>query len=129
MLEVTIARSNWNRAIPKVEYREHFGPTALLNEEGNMCCLGFVCKAMGISDEQMADRAYPQSTGLEIPQLTQFYDESYPRDSALSCAAAAINDNPAIPPKEKEKQLKNLFLEKNIKLKFVGETPKIERTK
>lgn len=129
MLEVIIDRATWNRAIPKVEYRQQFGLAALLNADGNMCCLGFVCKALGLSDEQIANRAYPQSTSLKIPQLTEFRDVSFPKDTTLSCTAAAINDSPAIPSKEKEKQLKNLFLEHDIKLTFVGRTPKMEKIK
>lgn len=129
MLEVTIDRSKWNRAIPKVDYSQHFGLSALLNDQGNMCCLGFVCKALGLSDEQIVDRAYPQSTQLEIPHLTEFHDVSYPKDTILSCRAAAINDSPMIHSKKKEEQLKNLFLENDIKLTFVGRTPKMEKIK
>ena len=129
MLEVIIDRSKWNRGIPKVKYRQHFGGSALLNEQGNMCCLGFVCKALGLSDEQIANREYPQSTSLKIPQLTEFNNVSYPQDTTLSCTAAVINDSPIIPPKEKEKRLKSLFIENDIKLTFVGRTPKIQETK
>lgn len=131
MLEVTIDREKWNRAIPKVEYQQHFGKAKLLNEQGNMCCLGFVCKATGLSDQDIMMRSYPQSTFLSIDKLTTFShpDISYPKDTALSCRAASINDNQSIPQKAKEKMLKDLFLENDIKLKFVGRTPKLERTK
>lgn len=129
MLEVIIDRSKWNRAIPEVEYRQQFGLAALLNDDGNMCCLGFVCKALGLSDEQIVNKAYPQSTSLEIPQLTEFRDVSYPKDTTLSCTAAAINDSPSIPSKKKEERLKELFLEQDIKLTFVGRTPKMEKIK
>ena len=129
MLEVIIDRSKWNRAMPGKSVADTMGAVKLLNEAGNMCCLGFVSKSLGLKDEHIRDRAYPQSTMQEIKHLTAFNSYNIIKDTTLSCRAAGINDDRTLSPQMKEQRLKNLFLEHDIKLTFVGRTPKMEKIK
>lgn len=50
LITLTIDRKRWARGGKK-------GEAALLNDEGNMCCLGFACKKLGVSEEQLAQRS------------------------------------------------------------------------
>lgn len=46
-----------------IDYNK-WGQSALLNLEGKMCCLGFACKKLGASENQMFGRALPRHIGM-----------------------------------------------------------------
>lgn len=53
-LVCTVKRSKWVRG-------GRFGRSLLLNEDGNMCCLGFLGEACGVPTDQLGGVGMPQS--------------------------------------------------------------------
>ena len=103
--EFTIVRSKW--AHGGTQNERILGPTNLLNDKGNMCCLGFYAEACGAPKTYLRGRAYP---GSEIPLMQTI---------GLCGDAIRVNDrggdNKAI-----EKELKVIFKSRGVKVKFVG---------
>ena len=117
---VVIDRSKW-RTGGCSKHATGQGDTNLQNEEGYMCCLGFVCKShktktKGISSPGFVDR--------KIPLLTKkdYVWNNY-EDTQLSEEAMMINDDHNTTRQEKESKLKKLFKGK-LKLVFKGRSVK-----
>lgn len=125
MKTVTIDRAKWAREIKGKP--NHMGNIALLNEQGNMCCLGFVCKAYGVSNKAMLGVENPNDVDHpRVPSILIRYDEyssGGPLLSALADNTISLNDCGRIPAKELERELKKLFKEAGIELVFSGRTP------
>lgn len=130
MKTITINRANWVRALAG-KPDDFMGDRALLNEDGNMCCLGFICHQTGTPKHVLADLATPGSvlyTGGDrgrIPKvlLNDSVDHTlpFPYDSELANKAISINDT-VMPSKDRERELKKLFAG-IYNLEFVGKTP------
>lgn len=119
MKEFTVKRSKWARKDDEIE---SMGNSALLNYEGNMCCLGFACKEMGVQENILNGAACPDEVGELLPKgnpLTIELGGGVCNPSSLSSNAISINDNPGLPSPEKEKQLTKLFKREGIKINFV----------
>ena len=114
---------------------DKYGYTALLNQEGMMCCLGFACKAAGVPKDRLIDRSNPEhaaeDTGHLIPNLTDGHWDSEEEawedlhDSDFSRKAIDINDSCQYKHRAtREADLKKLFHEYGIELKFTGRAPR-----
>ena len=133
MKTIVIDRSKWIRALPNKE-GGFFGETELLNEHGNMCCLGFICNQTGTSRDKLLGLASPGHVVLDygkgkVPSVLINKDEDresvaagFDLDSKLSEEAMSINDAHGTSNRTKEAQLKRLFAGV-YDLKFVGRTP------
>lgn len=93
---------------------------------GTRCCLGFACSQIGLTDRQIADKNYPYS--LSAAGLKAFA-AAYPGlTKGVQRKIGAVNDGegPYIDytAKEKEGELKALFLDAGVVLKFKGRKPK-----
>ena len=126
--ELTIDRSKWANNSTK----EALGNSELLNEEGNMCCLGFYAKACGFTDASIQGVAVPsrlsRNTKETVPGLTNsVYTDSdgfsRARATDLSDEAISINDS-TYDTNSRERALKALFKAHGTKVKFVGRYPK-----
>lgn len=93
----TVKRSKWARGGKN-------GCPALLNADGNMCCLGFLGEACGVPTRCLRHTQMPQ--GL----ISEEY-KRYPRDNTYKDGAihwdvfANINDDPHMSEEDRERQL------------------------
>jgi hypothetical protein len=116
--EFTIDRSKWYRGK---------GPRAsrLLNQEGQMCCLGFFAKACSIADVDILNR----STPADVPnnknqdwENTLIYGHR-DGESGMNFTATRlmiINDYPHHTDQTREEKIINEFAYHGIIVKFVG---------
>lgn len=108
MKTITIQRSKWARK----HHRGHsyMGPSLLRNNQGNFCCLGFICKSEGIDESDLVSMGTPavllySGCGNQIPSyLLNGID-----NSELATSAITINDDPTTTDAYKEEKLKELF--------------------
>ena len=124
--EQTIDRSRWVFG----NYKSILGISTMLNEEGNMCCLGQICYNSGVGTDALAPSG---GTIGVLSSLSEFLDIPYlatrergvVRSTALSIAAMCINDSGRdVSLAKRESQLKVLFKKHGITLKFKGKYPK-----
>jgi len=108
------------------QFKTGEGTTALLNRNGFMCCLGFMCIQSGLDKKDLLGWGEPGELNKEIPNLNKFipsdeYDnEGYYINSHLSNAAITINDDNKTSITEKMTKLTNLFGEHGIIIKFIN---------
>ena len=134
MRELTIDRRKWARG-------DMGGGSALLNEIGSMCCLGFDMRGCGFKPKEIRNQAMPDDVGdmdkqmkrtaKKVPHLVNTLDNPWAdstdedgllrlRATKFAIKAAAINDNVKIAERTREKRLKALFFEQEIALQFVN---------
>ena len=127
--EQVIDRSAWVCGNGEADLDHLVGSTLMLNEEGFMCCLGHVCHNSGFGKDLLLSEGLPEDVVadtdfLDLPYLVDAESEDEDiGDSAFAGQAVSINDDRLLAPKEREKQLKVLFKEHGITLKFVGRYP------
>jgi len=118
-----IDRSKWRNGgiSPKAK---GLGYTRLLNSKNFMCCLG-QCLRQDHEDLNLLNLCYPENTNMseEAINTSPFVymknlDISF--DSKLSTRAMMINDDTKTNIKEKERSLKALFKEFDLKIKFIN---------
>lgn len=114
----TIRRSKWARGGKK-------GSSALLNSQGNMCCLGFYSKACGFTKENIQHIIAPD----RIPVM-QNYSEAikfksklikyrdYPNTTKICDDLMDINDDQYITDKVREEKLTKKFSKMGVKVTF-----------
>ena len=90
----------------------------LLNEEGKMCCLGFICEQVfNAKPEDMLNHGY---------RFTGWFDREVGPDEAVlreeynkyDTLAARINDHPDFTDTEREMRLLDLFADSPFELHF-----------
>lgn len=86
-------------------------------ENGKMCCLGFLMKELGLSNDELVGHEYPymcETAGKKIPKwlLTQALDSDL-----IKCAR--INDDETINDTERKARLTKMFKRHNIEVEFV----------
>lgn len=116
MSKLIIDRTKWNR--PGGLYNG--SKPALLNQFG-MCCLGFECIRLGLTEDQIKDKSMPASI-FDLLEEKGAGDHLFLHgfDSTFSLDAAAINDNTNIAGKEREEQLVAHFKTVDIQLEFIN---------
>ncbi len=100
------------------------GDAALLNNEQAMCCLGFACKKLGVSEDDLLNR----STPADLPALKDKLAPMVRRarkgggyvDRAATDEAVTINDRADLEDPEREAQLKPVLAKLGFKVYFVG---------
>jgi hypothetical protein len=117
MKTITVDRKKWARGGKN-------GDACLLNDQGNMCCLGFAARQISrISRSALADAGMPCDVYMKPSFLTEIDTSSNPnevQDNALSRAAANFNDDLKISDKMREYKLTRLFKKHGIKIRFVN---------
>ena len=122
-IKVLIDRSKW-RTGQFSNNKTGIGYTNLVNHEGYMCCLGFICKAAGVSYNHLLgvstpeDLSYDARKGTNLRELLSVHDTS--KNSLRTKSAMQINDFQATTPAEKEKELLELFKDSDFELEFFG---------
>ena len=74
------------------ENRTGIGDTAMLNNEGCMCCLGQFAKQKGVSDDDLINTPYPNTVNLRTGKR---YDQAFVhngKDTKLAEKLMEIND-------------------------------------
>jgi hypothetical protein len=109
---LVIDRTKWRRGGDTDELTRAFGPTALLNDEHMMCCLGFSALACGVPEGIIVGHGEPcdldDRRNLPPEYLsTHFYEDA---DGDLMsrnevAVAITINDRDGLTDAEREAQL------------------------
>lgn len=105
--EFKVNRNKWLRG----------STSELIDDNGNMCCLGFICNQLGIPKASMKDKDNPYEIKVLLPYLTEMY-HSLIVDSDLAKKAVQFNDDSNLFESEREAQLIKLFKKHNLTLKF-----------
>ena len=106
MLNLLITRDKWVRGQSGI-----FGKSRLLNNKGNMCCLGFLGKTCGVPVNEMLDKVYPIDLG---PEYTKLFPEGL-----KGMVVDFIRSNDSGSEKTREETLKELFLTIGVTVEFV----------
>ena len=111
------------------------GESALFNDIGGMCCLGFDMRACGISPKRIKNLEMPRElqgnvklAAKKIPHLLKFSMPNWSKDrvygwyedTKFATRAASINDNDKITERTREKRLVALFEKQDIALEFIN---------
>lgn len=119
MQELVIDRQKW-RTGSDGPHKTGEGTTQLLNEQGFMCCLGFECLRLGLTEENILQIGEPQ----EVDEA--YYDNI---DYMLTGArfqkdwvteAIEVNDNPELTLDQKEALIESIFGKEGIEVKFIN---------
>ena len=132
METIVIDRSKWRTGgddEPKYGYNDNrtgIGETSLRNDDGCLCCLGFITEHLIPDYGLESDDHKPSSCSVSIPHLSYTdnsllsHNSSLQQNTELANQAMAINDDIDTTPEEKEELLKELF--KGIfNLEFINE--------
>lgn len=113
--------------------RARWGKSALRNDDGTMCCLGFLGVACGVPESEMLEVGMPNDiVGMKYRSkypIDVFADDDRDTESDFADEAASINDSGIIKPYRKEEKLKKLFKTVGIKLTFRGKRKSKGKTK
>jgi hypothetical protein len=125
LIPLTIDRKKWVRG-------DIGGESRLLNKQGNMCCLGFACKALGFRESAIDDITSPESLtamvykpALRIEKLgkligSRVYEKTVLIENSEDCQSAMnINDDDKISEEDREAQLKPILKKLGFSVKFV----------
>jgi len=114
-MEFTVKRSRWGHGDEK--------GFLLRGYDNKMCCLGFVCRQVGLKRNQILDKIMPDEL---IPVLRDkligaltFKRGQDVKDYRWLNEAARINDSQTYTPKETERKLKSIFSKNGHTLKFI----------
>jgi hypothetical protein len=131
LIPLTIDRNKWARG-------GYNGEAALLNDDGNMCCLGFACRASGLAaktikgiglpgdlpDESLDPVRMAKKLGKLVKRTTTdgiYSDGRYVDD------AVCTNDDNNISESMREYRLKPILKKLGFSVKFVGPTRKTRK--
>lgn len=108
----TVDRSNWRCGgrYGDDSVSHGTGATQLLNEEGFMCCLGFVTRQL-LPDVEILGVYQPRD--IDVKYLLN-------KNTKLSQDAMCINDDSGMPYEERERRLTELFKRHGYELEFIG---------
>lgn len=108
-MKLTIDRSKWLHGEGGME-------SALLRaRDGKMCCLGFLAKSLGASDESIKDYTGPSRTS-KIPWPASLI---HTHQGSLSDTMIRANDEIDKVEEERESELIDLFQSIGIEVEFV----------
>ena len=119
MIKVTVKRSEWLRG-------EGAEASRLLRGDGKMCCLGFVCLALGATKEQILNKDSPlqlqKNTRFRVTNLLErreLHCELHWVHHDAVCDAMELNDYEHTSDACKEGQLIPILAKVGIELEFV----------
>lgn len=114
--EFTIDRSRWSCAsndAKRTNY-EYFNQSSLLDTKNFQCCLGFLGSACGIPADHLLNVAIPSHSSVMVDYPASFLE------SDAEKLAVTINDDRCLSSADRERQLKDLFSQAGIRVKFIG---------
>jgi len=118
-MDFTVQRSRWLRGTRSGKLRDSL--------TGHMCCLGFVCQELGVSDKDMTEKQMPTdlysaAKTKVVGVLLKAQPEGAYYEHLLASwvnKAASVNDNIVISEEDREETLINLFGANDHKLTFI----------
>lgn len=125
-----INRKRWVRGCG-IEVMDKYGSTSLLNENGNMCCLGFLAKKCGLKNEDIMGiddplglvNSYEDNNNIleKIKDTPYIYllDKDLNEHSEIGVKLMQINDRQK-DSETREQDLADAFKTIGIQVKFVG---------
>lgn len=137
-IKVTIDRSKW-RTGNMSKNQTGRGFTELLNAQGYMCCLGFCLQASKVAKKYLSSSNTPMRAvyaaklqgKVKLDNLFRSqgvkalaYREEIIVNTDLTSQAMRINDNVLTTPKQKEKELLELFKDSVFEIEFTGRYPR-----
>lgn len=136
--ELILDYSKW-RCGDDGENKVGTGVTALLNDQGFMCCLGQWCQQLGAPINELLNIAEPQEIKTPIDLFVETEKHTYEYfcnergeyvseeiidgkyGNGLAGECISINDNPVTTPQEKIEMLIKLLSENGITLKIINQ--------
>ena len=111
------------------------GDGKLLDENGKMCCLGFLSRAIGYAPREIRYkldptgivRARPSKRALRFGALLAWPDKDDPGRPSRSVVCDLLvhtNDDAGMSDRAREARIERLFARVGVKVRFVGETVK-----
>lgn len=117
-LKVKIDRSYWARS----SKRKYVVDNNLLNDDGSMCCLGFVSLACGLKKKDISNIGLPYAVD-QLPNKK--YTEIWEAVCQECGEIAEVNDDYiGKSDAQREAKLTKMFKKIGIDVSFVGKTPK-----
>ncbi len=126
LIPLTINRKKWARGGLN-------GEAALLNDQGNMCCLGFACRASGVAAKTLDGYGFPEDLASEVKQperlgkklgklveVTREENIVTFNNTAGVVQAQGVNDDDTISEKMREYKLKPILKKLGFDVTFVG---------
>lgn len=93
--------------------------SVLRNESGSMCCLGFLARDCGASVNNILNKSTPMVTAdINWPKGILTNDSFGGYDSTITNQIVTVNDHESLPLKQKQSELKQLFLKIGYRLTF-----------
>lgn len=129
--KIIIDRSKWGTGYLLRRDLLALGPGELDPDEGKMCCLGFLARACGATDDEIRGMPMPNrelANKYNINGVSTNLLNNHPLDIGQRIGlasdywwdiASSINDS-TLPESVKELRLTNLFREHGIELTFSG---------
>jgi hypothetical protein len=113
-MKFTVDRKTWRRGKLGIN-------SGLLLENGERCCVGFFCKALGCSDAVIFEKCYLGSlVGTEVGDKVRPYLEGVGADTPTFHEIYETNDSPDISERKREERLKALFAQENVEVEFIN---------
>lgn len=110
MLNVTVRRSQWLRGSNDSKlYR---------SSDRRMCCLGFACKAAGLSTGDILNKRTPNDIQHHLPKTLEKLADG--ENTNVCLYLMDINDERDVSAAKRESQLKKLGKTAGLRFKFVG---------
>jgi hypothetical protein len=120
-MDFIVKKSRWLRGTPN---------SMLLGDSNKMCCLGFVCRQLGLKPKDIMFKVMPsdiesEDNDKETKELQKKLKTSIRLlnptngDTPFTNKAVAINDNELITDKERIEKLTKLFKTKKHNITFV----------
>ena len=94
------------------------GFVALLNPEGNKCCLGFISEQSGVEPVNMRGVLSPFFVETKWLRVKSGVTNSPGNEMDIIAAAISINDESSLTLKERVERLRALFKKHGVKLVF-----------
>ena len=118
MKEFTVYKDSWVRGTGFV-YNDDgeqidLGDSALLNNNGNVCCLGFFGESCGVSHARMLGK-------IEPDDVDRNKHRNYPKlDYDVWAKFMSVNDNCGLTDRQRQDRLRRMFKKIGYKVSFKG---------
>lgn len=112
---VVIDRAHWGRGW-LLDLPDSLGLRITDNRPGDMCCLGFMCKAFGHTDDEIKDYGTPSLNHTKVPEV---FRDGYGLGTLVVNKLVHLNDK-CLHNKETEEKIAKVFAENGVKVEFVG---------
>jgi len=140
-MKLIIDRKKWARGNLHGEtinvHKDGVNKNLMLNQDGTMCCLGILGKAVGYTDEELLGACYPPTVAIGaeknlFPQaLVISSSDGYFRDApadrddtgnkrTLVDKLIGANDADECPPDEREARIIELMAQADVEVEFIG---------